>query len=355
MSHIEEKRALKRKKSKKLLSYFILLLVFVAVGVVASYGVYYAYGIRPATQKSGDFYVKTGTTYEQLANNLVDKGFLKDTSDYLRFGRKLGYDRVYPGYYKIKDNLSLKALYRVVNVGAQTPVMVTFNNIRTFEKLAGIVSKKIEADSLELLKAFKSASIQKKYGFDSANFSSMFIPNSYQFYWNSSADDFIERMNKEYNSFWSKSSRDEKAKALGMSREEVSRLASIIIEESKAQTEFKRIAGVYINRLKRGMLLQADPTVKFAMGDMTIKRVLYKHLEYDSPYNTYKYAGLPPGPICVPPVAAIDAVLDYEHHNYYYFCASDKLNGRHLFAKTLSEHNRNAAAYAAALNRLSIR
>ena len=181
----------------------------------------------------------------------------------------------------------------------------------------------------------------------------MFIPNTYEMYWNSSADDFIRRMKKESDRFWK--SRDAKLARTGLSRDEATTLASIVYEETKRKDEMPVVAGVYINRLKRGMPLQADPTVKFAVGDFSIKRVLYAHLDVDSPYNTYKYSGLPPGPICMPSIAAIDAVLDYADHDYLYFCAKDDLSGAHNFAKTLADHNRNAAAYARALNRLKIK
>ncbi|MFI3321721.1 MAG: endolytic transglycosylase MltG [Rikenellaceae bacterium] len=351
MSYKNEK---KEKKTKKWHAYALLFLLFIVVGGVGSYIMYYTYGIKKATIKEGVLYVPTATTFSEQAALLQNNGFIKDSSDYVVFAKKLGYDRVKAGRYEIEDGWSLKQLYRVLGGGLQSPVMVSFNNIRNFDKLAGVVSKKIEADSASLMAAFLADSIHTKYGFDSQNFMSMFIPNSYEFYWNTSAQGFVERMNREYNSFWSKNDREKKAKELNMTPQEVSVLASIVIEESKAAVEFKRIAGVYINRLKRNMLLQADPTVKFAMGDMTIKRVLFKHLEYDSPYNTYKYAGLPPGVLCMPPISAIDAVLNYENHDYLYFCASDKLDGTHLFARTLSEHNRNAARYSAALNRLKI-
>ena len=161
-------------------------------------------------------------------------------------------------------------------------------------------------------------------------------------------------MKKEYDRFWS-GERDAKAKALGLTREEVSTLASIVCEESNHLPELPTIAGVYINRLRTGMKLDADPTVKFALGDPSLKRILYRHLTVDSPYNTYKYAGLPPGPITIPQISGIDAVLNYQKHNYYYFCASDKLDGTHKFAESSDRHNANARKYQNAISRLGIR
>ncbi|MEG1648703.1 MAG: endolytic transglycosylase MltG [Rikenellaceae bacterium] len=336
-------------------AYVALTLMFIAVGVGVSFMVYYSYGIRKTVLKDGSVCIPTGTDLKSQAAILFDEGFVKDSSDYLRFAKRFKYDRVYPGKYTLKKGMTCSQLLKIVNTGLQTTVKVPFNNIRNREKLAGVVGKRLEADSASLMELFTSDSIYNVYGLNDATFLSMFIPDTYEFYWNTSADEFISRMKQENNTFWSKKSRTEKLNAINMTKEQVSTLASIVIEESKAPSELAKIAGVYVNRLKKGMPLQADPTVKFAVGDPSIRRVLYKHLEVDSPYNTYKRAGLPPGPICVPPINAIDAVLDYEKHNLYYFCASPELNGLHLFAKTLKEHNKNAAAYAVALNKKGIR
>ncbi len=342
-------------KTKSLSSYFILLAVFLGIGALIAFAVYYSYGVKKVTLKSGDIYIPTGSTLSSQAGILAEEGFLKDTSDYLIFARKMGYDRVRPGKYTLREDMTLRELNLLIGAGRQSGVKVSFNNIRTRERLAGVVSRYLEADSVSLMRAFTNDSIYGLYGVDDATFLSLFIPNTYELYWSTTPEEFVARMKSEYDRFWAKESRQKALKELGMTQTEVSILASIIIEESKAEQEFKKIAGVYINRLKRGMLLQADPTVKYALGDPTIKRVLYRHLEVDSPYNTYKHAGLPPGVIYVPPISAIDAVLEYEKHDYYYFCASPELNGLHLFAKNLSQHNRNAAAYAAALNRLGVR
>lgn len=342
-------------KIKSLGLYLILPLTFLLIGTLISFAIYYNYGIKKVTLKDGIVYIPTGSTLLDQAAILLDEGFLGDTVDYLFFAEKSDYLKVYPGKYTIKKEWSLRELNLLISTGKQTPVKVPFNNIRTREKLAGVISRYIEADSISLMKAFTSDSIYTKHGFNEATFLSMFIPNTYELYWSSTADQFVGRMKSEYDRFWAKESRQKALKKLNMTPQQVSILASIIIEESKAKQEFKRIAGVYVNRLRIGMPLQADPTVKFALGDPTIRRVLYRHLEVDSPYNTYKNKGLPPGVICVPPISAIDSVLEYEDHKLLYFCASPELNGLHFFAKTLSEHNRNARAYATALNRRGIR
>ncbi|MCK9255795.1 MAG: endolytic transglycosylase MltG, partial [Bacteroidales bacterium] len=204
------------------------------------------------------------------------------------------------------------------------------------------------------VKLLKSQDLAKKYGFNENTFLAMFIPNSYEFYWNTSAEQFVERMAKEYKNFWTEE-RKQKAANLGFSQSEVSTLASIVEAETQKNDEKARIAGVYINRLNIGMLLQADPTVVYATGDFFLKRVLNKHLEINSPYNTYKYSGLPPGPINIPSISSIDAVLNYEKHNYKFFCAKDDFSGYHVFAVTNAQHEANARKYHQALRSAGIR
>ena len=194
----------------------------------------------------------------------------------------------------------------------------------------------------------------EKYGFKPEEMIGMFIPNTYEVWWNITPEGLTERMKKEYDNFWNEE-RVAKLARTRLTQKEVTTLASIICEETRMTDEMPTMAGVYINRLRRGMLLQADPTVKFAIGDFTIRRVLNRHLEVDSPYNTYKYAGLPPSPICMPSIKGIDAVLNYKESNYLYFCAKEDFSGYHNFARTLSEHNQNARRYANALNRAGIR
>lgn len=234
-------------------------------------------------------------------------------------------------------------------------MMLTLSgNIRNLEKLSGILGRKLACDSASFSQYFAKEEVWKENGFGKETFMAMFLPNTYEVYWTISPEKFVERMKKEYDKFWN-GDRKAKAREIGLSELEVSILASIVCEETNYTPEMPRVAGVYMNRLKRGMKLDADPTVKFALGDPAIKRILFRHLKVDSPYNTYLNAGLPPGPITIPGIKGIDAVLNYENHNYLYFCANSNMDGTHKFARTLSEHNRNARAYQAALNRMKIR
>ena len=238
--------------------------------------------------------------------------------------------------------------------GRQEPINLTFNNIRTKLQLANRIAEQLECNSAELLELLDNDSFAIQYGFNSENILCMFIPNTYQFYWNTSAKKFIERMYKEYQTFWDPSRRLI-CQNMSLSPIEVSILASIVEEENHLSAEQATIAGLYINRLHQDMPLESDPTLKFALGDFNIKRVLNKDKLIDSPYNTYLYKGLPPGPIRIPAPTAIDAVLHYEHHNYLFMCAKEDFSGYHNFAVTLAQHNRNANRYHQALNNLNIK
>jgi UPF0755 protein len=233
-------------------------------------------------------------------------------------------------------------------------VGVTFNNLRTREDLAGKISRYLQTDSLSIINLFYNEALIQRFGFTPQTFKAMFIPNTYEFYWTTNALGFAERMKSEYDRFWNKQ-RLEKAHFAGLNQVEVIILASIVQAETAKTDELSRVAGLYINRLKRGQLLQADPTVKYALGNFGLKRILNVHLEVESPYNTYKYAGLPPGPINFPEISTIDAVLNYEHHDYLYMCAKEDFSGYHNFAKTLNQHNLNALKYQKALNENGIR
>jgi len=240
------------------------------------------------------------------------------------------------------------------------PIKVSFNNQETISKLAGRIAKQIEADSLSLLNSMQDEAFFAENNFTKATALGMYIPNSYEFFWNTSAEKFRERMLTEYNRFWTES-RKSKAKAIGLNSEKVITLASIVQKETAKVDERPRVAGVYVNRLNKRMPLQADPTVIFALKlktgdfDQVIKRVLYKDLEIDSPYNTYMYAGLPPGLITMPDVSSIDAVLNYEKHSYYYFVVNVENFGYHKFAKSLTQHNRNRQEYIRWINNKGIR
>ena len=244
-------------------------------------------------------------------------------------------------------------LIRELRNGQQTAVRFTFNSIRTKEDLVERADKQLMLDGCELMDYLNDAHRCDSLGFNLETISVMFIPNTYEIYWNISPKRFLQRMKKEYDVFWNEQRRA-KAQEIGLTQVEVAILASIVEEESAVSDEYPTIAGLYINRLKRGMPLQADPTVKFAVGDISLQRILNTHLEVESPYNTYKHIGLPPGPIRIPSIKGLDAVLNYRQHNYLYMCAKEDFSGRHNFAVTLGEHNRNADRYRSQLNKRKI-
>lgn len=318
----------------------------------------YDYRFGTTIVRDGTVQVPTGTTFAGLGRMLADSGYVKNLRKWKSYARSNGMDSVRAGSYTLRSGMSYRTALTGFFYGRQTPVRLTFNNIRTMNRLAGVVSKYIEADSAAILRTLTDPTVIAEAGFSRATFPSLFIPNTYEVYWTMTPREFVARMRKEHDRFWN-DERLAKAEELGYTPEQIATIASIVIEETKFKGEMTQVAGVYINRLRAGMPLQADPTVKFALGDPSIRRVLNKHLAYDSPYNTYKYGGLPPGPICVPPIVALDATLAYadadKKHDYYYFCAKADFSGRHAFARTLPEHNRNAAAYATELNRRGIR
>ena len=289
-------------------------------------------------------------TYDTVKDRLLKDEILFSEKAFKWVAKKKKYNKnVKPGRYELKRGMTTNELVNMLRSGAQKPVDITFNNVRFKEDVAGKVSKYIQADSLSILALFSDEKQIKEWDFTTETFRTMFIPNTYEMYWTISAKEFAKRMHDEYQNFWN-AERKTKAEDLNISPAEVSILASIVQSETIKKDELPRVAGLYINRLKRGILLQADPTVKYAVGDFSIKRVLNKHLEIESPYNTYKYVGLPPGPICFPSIQSIDAVLNYESHKFLYMCAKEDFSGYHNFAKTLRQHNRNANIYRKALD-----
>jgi UPF0755 protein len=333
----------------------IVFIVFVLIFLYSGWKIYQFYGyiFRPAVQKDYVLYVKRGTTFNTVCETLETNQVLGNMKAFRWVAkRKKCGDYIKPGRYHLKEGMNTNEAVNMLRAGLQDPVMVVFNNIRTKEELASEISRYIEADSLSILELFNPETIGY-YGFTPETFSGMFIPNSYEFYWTTSAREFADRMKQEYDRFWNEE-RMKKAANIGMTPDQVATLASIVQEESNKISEKARVAGVYINRLGKGMLLQADPTVKFAVGDVTLRRILNRHLETISPYNTYLYPGLPPGPITFPEISSLDAVLNFEKHNYLYFCAREDFSGFHNFARTNAEHERNAAKYHAALNEMKL-
>lgn len=257
------------------------------------------------------------------------------------------------GKYAIYYGDNMHTLYRRIVSNQQTPVKVTVPATRTIEQMVGIVCNQLMIDSVQLNEFTVTPGFYNRIGYTEETLPTLFLPNTYEVYWNIEPERFIIRMMKERRAFWNEE-RCGKAAAIGLTIEEVATLASIVDEETNNDAEKPIVAGLYVNRLKRGMLLQADPTVKYALGDFTRKRILKEDLETDSPYNTYKYKGLPPGPIRIPTLQAIESVLNHAKHNYIYMCAKEDFSGTHNFATTLAEHNANARRYQQALNRLKI-
>ena len=333
-----------------------ILFVFILAGAEVSniYHKAYSANIFTPGKKPYILYIPTGSSMEEVRTHLYDANLVKNRNTFEWVADRKHYAKhVNPGRYKIRNRMSNNDLVNMLRAGLQEPTSLVINNIRTPEDLAIKVAEQIEPDTAEILNLFRNKAYIESLGFTPYTILGMFIPNTYECWWNISAKGFFERMKKEYNRFWNME-RTYKAEHIKLTPNEVITLASIIENETSRTEEFRRIAGVYMNRLNQGIKLQADPTVKFALGDFGIKRVLKKHTEIDSPYNTYKVYGLPPGPICMPSVLAIDAVLDYEKHDYLYFCAKEDFSGTHNFARTLEQHNRNARLYQKALNRQRI-
>jgi len=333
----------------------IVLTIAVIIGGYVSFRLYAAFFSGNVTDRHDYLYVKTGWTFEDVFNEISEKKMVKNTKTFRWAAEKMDYpNRVKAGKFRLEPDMNNRTLINKLGGGLQEPVRIRFEHLRLKEELAGLIAAQLEADSTALSTILNNATVADQYGFTAVNFFTMFIPNTYEFYWNTSAEQFVERMAREYNRFWNED-RLAKAKDLEMTPQEVSILASIVKGEAMHTSEMPTIAGLYINRLRRGMRLQADPTVIFANNDFTIRRVLYAHLTKDSPYNTYLYGGLPPGPINLPSIASIDAVLDYEKHKYIFMCAKEDFSGYHSFAVTQAEHNINARRFQRALNERNIK
>ncbi len=337
----------------------LLLLIFsllLIIGGVLAYN-YYVKIYKPSTIKEGFLYIPTNSNFSEV-EKLV-RPFLKRVKPFTWVAKKKNYpNTIKSGKYFISKGMNNNDFINLLRSGKQTTIKLLFNNQDSFEKLAGRISQQIEADSISLLAAFNDPNFIAAQSFNINNAIAMYIPNSYEFYWNTSAEGFRDKMLIEYNKFWN-SARLEKAKNLNLSENEVITLASIVQKETSLLNERPIIAGLYLNRLRERWPLQADPTIIFALkkekgNDFLIKRVLTKDLTINSPYNTYTKIGLPPGPIAMAEISSIDAVLNAPKHDYFYMCASIKNIGQHEFAKTLSQHNRNAVKYQRWVNQQGI-
>ncbi|WP_405265838.1 endolytic transglycosylase MltG [Cellulophaga sp. Ld12] len=336
----------------------VLVIGLIVCGVFA-YKVYGAF-FTPNTAFNNEeafIYIPSDANFSAVEETLAP--LLEDFDSFKSAAQKKGYaSYIKGGKYAIRKGMNNNEIINTLR-SQNLPVKLAFNNQETIEDLAGRVATQIEADSLSLVTAFNDVDFLKENGFNEQTKLVMYVPNSYEFFWNTSAEKFRDKMLTEYKRFWN-DARMEKAKALHLTPIEVATLASVVHKETAKVDERPRVAGVYLNRLRDGILLQADPTVIYALklhtGDFNqiIKRVLYRDLELDSPYNTYKYAGLPPGPIAMPDITAIDAVLSPEKHGYYYFVANVENFGYHKFAKTLAQHNQNKEQYVRWINSKNI-
>ncbi len=336
-----------------------ILVIILLIGLVGMAGfAYYVYNSvfvsnTAFNNEEAHIYISTGASFSDVLDEL--QPLLEDVVAFEAVANRKGYPtNIKPGHYIIKKGMNNNDIVNTIRSN-NVPIKIKFNNQERLENLAGHVANQIEADSLSLLNAMRDNDFLAEAKLDSDEALGMYVPNTYELYWNTSPEDFCKRMLSEYHRFWNEA-RTQKAEALKLTKEQVMSLAAIVQKETAKTDERPRVAGVYVNRIQRGMPLQADPTVIYAKKkaendfDQVIKRVLYRDLEQDSPYNTYKYTGVPPGPITMPDISSIDAVLNYEKHDYLFFVADVSNFGYHKFAKTLRQHNRNRAEYVRWVN-----
>ena len=329
--------------------------VVAVVAIVVLYGLWSGLNSSPfSIEQTSYVYVHPGDSAEDVVEQLEALG-----NNRVRFyWRLLQTVRPYTphtGRYAIEPGESFLKIYHHLLRGHQSAVRLTVPSVRTMNRLAGFLSHHLMLDSTETAICLADSAYAHRFGYNVATLPALFIPNTYEVYWDITLDDFMNRMKRENAIFWQREHRDELAVSLGLTHEEVITLASIVDEETANNNEKPRVAGLYMNRLRKGILLQADPTVKFAVGDATLRRIRSEHLKAESPYNTYLYKGLPPGPIRIPSVAGIDAVLHMEQHDFIYMCAKEDFSGTHNFAASYAEHQQNARRYQRALNARGIK
>lgn len=337
----------------------IFILSVVVVSMLSSSFTFYFYQVIYVSnflveKESRYLFIPTGATFEEVQKIIYDDRFVNEAVSFGMLAKFMKYNKlVKPGKYLIEKNSNNLNVIRMLRAGDQVPVRITFNNARLLSDVAEKLTANLELDSENFLELISSVNIASRYGFNQETFRCMFIPNTYEVYWTVSRENLADRFHKEYEKFWN-TERKDKAKNLGLDPVQVTILASIVQAETTRNEESPIVAGLYLNRLKRNIPLQADPTLIYATGDFTIKRVLNIHKEIESPYNTYKYAGLPPGPINFPSIISIDAVLNHEEHNYIYMCAKEDFSGYHNFSSNLRQHAINAKKYQQALNKAKI-
>ena len=311
--------------------------------------------VLPENVNEKYIYIPTGAEFNQVIQILSESGLLINANSFEWLATTKKYTtNIKPGRYRINRNLNNNKLINLLRSGKQTPIQVTFNSLRNKEQFSGKIANQIETDSADLLAFITDTSFLNSNGFTAENVACLFVPNTYEFYWNTSAEQFVNRMQIEFDKFWN-IDRKTKAKKIKLTPFQVVALASIVEKEQNIKKDERpKISGLYLNRIKKKMKLESDPTLIFALGDFTINRVLNKDKKVDSPYNTYIHKGLPPGPICIPSIDAVDAVLNASEHEYIFMCAKEDFSGYHNFAKTYLKHRINARKYHKAMNKRKI-
>ncbi len=335
---------------KKTIAFIFLVVLLIAAG--GAYLLFVSPNIN--ADKRVSVKIPTGSSYMDVLRIMRENQVLKNEFAFSIVSKMKHYpEAVKPGYYVFNRGLNNRQIVNILRSGLQTPVTLVIYNIRTKDEFAGLIGRTLELDSNAFLNRLNNPAWSRKSGLDTSNILTRFIVDNYQFYWNIPEPKFLERMDTAYARFWNED-RKMKAQALHLSPDEVITLASIVEKEVIRDTELPIVAGVYLNRLRVGMPLQADPTLVFALRDFNARRVTEYHKQFDSKYNTYKHAGLPPGPICMPRKKAIDAVLNANRHNYLYFCANPDMSGYSIFSKTFEEQMRTASKYRKKLNEMNI-
>ena len=341
-----------KKKTRRIIISASLVILLLGIAGIAH--IYYYFFAQPfQITETTYIYIDRDDNVDSVYQKIIKTGNPKQMHGFESLVKYKGYTPK-TGRYAIKPTDNMRYLHRRLSMGYQSPVMLTVGSVRTLDRMARNVARQLMIDSTEVARLMADTAYIRSIGYSKETLPALFIPNTYEVYWNLSAEELMQRMVKENKAFWN-DKRMNQAKAIGLTPIEVATLASIVEEETANQNEKPMVAGLYINRLQRGMLLQADPTVKFSLQEFGLKRILYKHLEVDSPYNTYKYTGLPPGPIRVPSYQGLESVLNYTKHNYLYMCAKEDFSGTHNFAVTSAQHAANARRYQQALNRKGIR
>jgi UPF0755 protein len=345
----------KPKPASVLRKFIIALAVIIVVSLIATGIFYYLRLWGPnVTGKEEYLYIRTGSTFDDVYNQISEKHIVNDSTSFKWAAYNMHYiNNVKPGKYRLHEGMSNRKLISILRLGLQEPVVIAIKNIRLKEDFAGFMGKKVEADSTSLINLMDSSAYINQFGFTPENVYTMVLPNTYQFKWNGSARKVFSKLYAEYQKFWTPERRL-KASEMKLDPIKVTILASIVDAEALHDSEMPIIAGLYLNRMKKGMKLESDPTVIFALHDFTIHRVLRQQLETNSPYNTYAHTGLPPGPIMMPSLNAINAVLDYQHNDYIYMCAKPDFSGYTNFTNSLAQHQINAHAFQEALNKRKI-